>query len=102
MSGSSQMPELRFVDVPGPVANSGQQRRLAYWDWMPQQGADAHRVVVCVHGLSRQGRDFDVLASALTAQARVIAVQERAREVRRRFMGTGTPYTPHAVDFYGN
>lgn len=79
MSGSSQMPELRFVDVPGPVANSGQQRRLAYWDWMPQQGADAHRVVVCVHGLSRQGRDFDVLASALTAQARVIAVDVAGR-----------------------
>lgn len=79
MSGSSQMPELRFVDVPGPVANSGQQRRMAYWDWMPQQGADAHRVVVCVHGLSRQGRDFDVLASALTAQARVIAVDVAGR-----------------------
>ena len=40
-------------------------------------------------------------ASALE-QARVIAVQERAREVRRRFMGTGTPYTPHAVDFYSH
>ena len=38
-------------------------------------------------------------ASALE-QARVIAVQERAREVRRRFIGTGTPYTPHTVDFY--
>lgn len=79
MSGSSQMPELRFIDVPGPVATSGQQRRLAYWDWMPQQGADAHRAVVCVHGLSRQGRDFDVLASALSAQARVIAVDVAGR-----------------------
>jgi pimeloyl-ACP methyl ester carboxylesterase len=28
-------------------------------------------VIVCVHGLSRQGRDFDVLARAL-AHARVI------------------------------
>ncbi|WP_439648604.1 alpha/beta fold hydrolase [Hydrogenophaga flava] len=79
MIGSSQMPELRFVDVPGPAATSGQQRRLAYWDWMPQQGADAHRLVVCVHGLSRQGRDFDALASALTAQARVIAVDVAGR-----------------------
>ncbi|KAF1003181.1 MAG: hypothetical protein GAK28_04877 [Luteibacter sp.] len=35
-------------------------------------------------------------------QARQAAVQERAREVRRRFMGSGTPYTPHAVNFYGN
>ena len=27
-------------------------------------------------------------------QARQVAVHERAREVRRRFMGSGTPYTP--------
>ena len=33
--------------------------RMAYWVW----GDDANpRVVVCVHGLSRQGRDFDTLA----------------------------------------
>lgn len=35
-------------------------------------------------------------------QARQVAVQERAREVRRRFQGGGTAYTPHAVNFYGN
>jgi P-type conjugative transfer protein TrbJ len=40
-------------------------------------------------------------ASALE-QARQVAVQERAREVRRRFQGDGTPYTPAAVNFYGN
>ena len=34
-------------------------------------------------------------------QARQAAVQERAREVRRRFMGSGTPYTPQTVNFYG-
>lgn len=79
MSSSSQMPELRFIAVPGAAATSGQQRRLAYWEWAPQPGADAHRVVVCVHGLSRQGRDFDVLASALSAQARVIAVDIAGR-----------------------
>ena len=33
--------------------------RLAYWEWGPQ---DAERTVVCVHGLTRQGRDFDILA----------------------------------------
>lgn len=35
-------------------------------------------------------------------QARQIEVQERALEVRRRFQGQGTPYTPGHVDFYGN
>lgn len=39
---------------------------MAYWAWGDPQ---AGHVVVCVHGLSRQGRDFDVLAQALVARA---------------------------------
>ena len=39
---------------------------MAYWQW--GNPAAAH-VVVCVHGLSRQGRDFDTLASALVEKA---------------------------------
>lgn len=35
---------------------------MAYWQW---GDPGASHVVVCVHGLSRQGRDFDVLAQAL-------------------------------------
>lgn len=38
--------------------------------------------------------------AAALEQARLVTVQERAREVRRRFMGAGTPYTPAAVNFY--
>ena len=38
-------------------------------------------------------------ASALE-QARQVAVQERAREVRRRFQGDGTLYTPTTINFY--
>lgn len=35
---------------------------LAYWEW----GApDAARTALCVHGLTRNGRDFDALAAAL-------------------------------------
>ncbi|MBV6871769.1 P-type conjugative transfer protein TrbJ [Xanthomonas euvesicatoria] len=34
--------------------------------------------------------------------ARQAAATERAREVRRRFLGTGTPYTPQSVNFYTN
>lgn len=34
--------------------------------------------------------------------ARQAAEIERSREVRQRFLGEGTPYTPHAVQFYGN
>ncbi len=39
---------------------------MAYWQW---GDAAAPHLVVCVHGLSRQGRDFDVLAQALVARA---------------------------------
>lgn len=39
---------------------------MAWWQW-GEPGA-VH-VVVCVHGLTRQGRDFDVLAQALVARA---------------------------------
>lgn len=46
--------------------------RMAYWQWA-QQGDLAHpRTVVCVHGLSRQGRDFDTLARDLASHYRVI------------------------------
>lgn len=35
---------------------------VAFSDWGP---LDADEVVVCVHGLTRQGRDFDILAARL-------------------------------------
>ncbi|MDQ7743127.1 MULTISPECIES: P-type conjugative transfer protein TrbJ [Hydrogenophaga] len=34
--------------------------------------------------------------------ARQAAAAERGREVTRRFLGSGTPYTPQSVNFYGN
>ncbi len=43
--------------------------RMAYWEW---GDAANPRVLVCVHGLSRQGRDFDTLARALCAEYRVV------------------------------
>jgi len=55
-------PTLNYV----PCADANGPRRMAYWQW---GAADAAHTVVCVHGLSRQGRDFDVLAQALVARA---------------------------------
>ncbi|MBL8287821.1 MAG: alpha/beta hydrolase [Rubrivivax sp.] len=46
--------------------------RMAYWEWAQQGHLDAPRTVVCVHGLSRQGRDFDTLARDLASHCRVI------------------------------
>ena len=56
-------PALKFIHCPD--AHGG--HRMAYWQWGEP---DSAHVVVCAHGLSRQGRDFDVLAQALCAQAR--------------------------------
>ena len=55
-------PLLQFVSCPDAAGG----HRTAYWQWgNPTSG----HVVVCVHGLSRQGRDFDELARDLCAQA---------------------------------
>lgn len=55
-------PQLLFVQCPD--AQGG--HRMAYWQWGE---AAAGHVVVCAHGLSRQGRDFDTLARSLVARS---------------------------------
>lgn len=53
---------LNYVMCP----DASGSHRMAYWQWGNPQSS---HVVVCVHGLSRQGRDFDTLAQALCNQA---------------------------------
>jgi len=43
--------------------------RMAYWEWGDRANP---RVLVCAHGLARQGRDFDTLARAMSAEYRVV------------------------------
>ena len=43
--------------------------RMAYWQW---GDAANPKVLVCVHGLTRQGRDFDALARAMADEYRVV------------------------------
>ncbi len=45
--------------------------RMAYWEWPCSGGAGDH-VLVCAHGISRQGRDFDTLARAMQDRYRVV------------------------------
>jgi pimeloyl-ACP methyl ester carboxylesterase len=63
-----------------PVANSVGEKgthRLAVYDW---GNPDAQRVAVCVHGLTRNARDFDILASQLAATGRrVLAISMAGR-----------------------
>ena len=67
-----------------PVLTPGGFVQLAWAEWGE---ADAARTAVCVHGLTRTGRDFDVLAAALAeAGWRVVApdVPGRGRSERLR------------------
>ncbi|RFU46554.1 alpha/beta fold hydrolase [Paraburkholderia sp. DHOC27] len=58
-------PRQRFVQCASP----GGLHRVAYTEW----GDPANpRVLVCVHGLTRSGRDFDRLAAAFADTYRVI------------------------------
>lgn len=69
-------PILHFVTCPD--AHGG--HRMAYWQW---GRPDAGHVVLCVHGLTRQGRDFDVLAQELLrlggGNVRVVCVDVAGR-----------------------
>ncbi|PIQ54910.1 MAG: alpha/beta hydrolase [Comamonadaceae bacterium CG12_big_fil_rev_8_21_14_0_65_59_15] len=55
-------PTLQFIHCPD--AQGG--HRMAYWQW---GDAQARHVLLCVHGLTRQGRDFDTLARVVLEAA---------------------------------
>jgi pimeloyl-ACP methyl ester carboxylesterase len=58
-------PRLHHVQCLAPEG----LHRMAYWEW---GDAANPKVLVCVHGLSRQGRDFDTFARALCGEYRVV------------------------------
>lgn len=64
IAGSDSMTQPQLHHVASADASGG--HRMAWWQW---GDAQAGALIVCVHGLSRQGRDFDVLAHALVARA---------------------------------
>lgn len=71
-------PTLNYVACAGEARSvSGQPmeggtHRMAYWEWNATGNAQHPHVIVCAHGLARQGRDFDTLARRLSRHARVI------------------------------
>jgi pimeloyl-ACP methyl ester carboxylesterase len=50
--------------------------RVVYYEW---GDADNPRVALCVHGVGRNGRDFDVLGETLASTHRVLAVDMPGR-----------------------
>ena len=62
--------------------------RVAYYDW----GETANpRTVLCVHGMTRNGRDFDYLARALAPRMRVVCPDVVGRG--------GSDWLSHAEDY---
>ncbi len=65
MHNDQLQPRLDYVMCASPAGT----HRMAYWEW----GDPANdRVLICVHGLTRTGRDFDHLARRLAGQYRVV------------------------------
>ncbi len=86
MSMKPRLKELRVLGRDG-------FRRLAYAEW---GSAKAERTIVCVHGVSRTGRDFDVLAASLALSgARVVAPDLPGRG-RSEWLSSPTHYTDRA------
>jgi pimeloyl-ACP methyl ester carboxylesterase len=80
-------PKLASIPLDKPFAGT----ELAYTEWGESA---APRTVLCVHGLTRNSRDFDALAAALAeAGARVIAVDVAGRGRSSR-LADPTLYTP--------
>jgi pimeloyl-ACP methyl ester carboxylesterase len=67
MTSATAEPRLRRVQC----LDGRGLHRMAYWEWQSESGAN-DRVLVCAHGLARQGRDFDTLARAMRGGCRVV------------------------------
>jgi pimeloyl-ACP methyl ester carboxylesterase len=55
--------------------------RMAYWEW---GDPDNDRVLLCVHGLTRNGRDFDVMARHFADRYRVVCPDVAGRGASER------------------
>ncbi len=87
--GAAPQPRLESL----PVYGHGGFRRLAYAEWGPP---DAARTVVCVHGLSRTGRDFDPLAAALAARGVRVVAPDLPGRGRSDWLASASHYTDRA------
>lgn len=64
-SSNPSQPRLDYV----MCASSAGTHRMAYWEW---GDPDNDKVLLCVHGLTRTGRDFDHLAMRMAQDYRVV------------------------------
>jgi pimeloyl-ACP methyl ester carboxylesterase len=69
---------------------AGAFQELAWTEWGPDSGAP----VVCVHGLTRNGRDFDTLAAALAARGRRVFCPDLPGRGASDWLAQPMLYTP--------
>lgn len=67
-------PRLHYFDAPNPHGVPG-THKIAFYEW----GSPYSPVIFCVHGLTRNARDFDFLASHLANRYRIICVDVAGR-----------------------
>ncbi|MCW5600271.1 alpha/beta hydrolase [Nitrosomonas sp.] len=84
-----RVPVLASTNVDRPIA----ERYIAYTDW---GSLDNPHVVICVHGLTRNCRDFDFLAAALEDNFRVICVDVVGRGLSS-WLTNAENYNQHSV-----
>ncbi len=63
---------------------------LAFADWGPLEDK---RPIICVHGLTRQGRDFDYLAKRLVDQRRRVICPDLPGRGRSGWLANPDDYT---------
>ena len=68
----SLTPTLLYVENLPAASTRADTHRMAYWLWQDPQCANPRHAVLCVHGLTRQGRDFDALAQHLAKHVTVV------------------------------
>ena len=83
-------PRFNDVEALGPHGFT----RVAYLEWGP---ADAEQVVICVHGLTRNCRDFDYLARRLAHRGLRVIAPDLPGRGRSAWV---TPPTDYATPLY--
>jgi pimeloyl-ACP methyl ester carboxylesterase len=73
-----------------PVLGHGGFRQLAYAEW---GSPNASRTVICVHGVSRNGHDFDALAAALAERDTRVVVPDLPGRGRSEWLPSAMHYT---------
>jgi pimeloyl-ACP methyl ester carboxylesterase len=73
--------------------------QLFYRDYAGAEGADSRLPVICLHGLTRNSRDFDGLAQHIAAQGRRVIVPEMRGRGSSDYAPDSSTYTPlHYVE----